>query len=283
MADEGAAETWYVRARGRILGPLSWEQLHALRERGQLARFDQVSRDRQSWMPADSLERLFPRGGSGGAFVAGSVARPSSAPSRAQQPDSSGFLILGDEDDRGGGPSAGPAVDLVMAAPVPDEPAAWYFAESGTPHGPVDYPELKRLARDGRVGPATLYWRSGLEQWTAGSDLPELNRLWPFDGESGATTASKSLPPVAPGIEPIRPDPALRVSPLAMVSIVSNLFCGVGNLAAIVVGVIALRQIARSGGTLAGKRQAIVGIALGIAGIATVALAWYWLTARAAG
>ena len=282
MAEEGSPETWYVRARGRILGPLTWEQLHALRDRGQLARFDQVSRDRQTWMPADNLERLFPRGGSAGAFVAGPVARPS-APSPARQAESSGFLILGDDDDGGGGPSPGPVIDLVTARPVPDEPAAWYYAEAGAPQGPVDYPELKRLARDGRVGPATLYWRSGLEQWTSGSDLAELNRLWPSEGQSGSATAGQSPPPGARGSEPIRPEAPPRVAPLAMVGIVSNLFCGVGNLAAIVVGVIALRQIARSGGTLAGKRQAIVGIAVGIAGLAAVALACYWLTARAAG
>ena len=31
MAGEEGAETWYVRARGRTLGPLSWAQLQALR------------------------------------------------------------------------------------------------------------------------------------------------------------------------------------------------------------------------------------------------------------
>ena len=187
MAGDDAAETWYVRARGRILGPLSWDQLLALRHRGQLARFDQVSRDRHAWVAADSLERLFPRTGTG-AFAVGPGAR-SPAPHRHKEPESSAFLIL--DDDAAAEPVASPASP---AGPTDEEPAGWHYADAGTPRGPVGYPELKRLAREGRIGPATLYWRSGLEQWTPGSELPELNRLWPFAEDSpSARTAGRTL------------------------------------------------------------------------------------------
>src|SRR5262245_54063292 len=120
MAGDDAAETWYVRARGRIQGPLSWAQLRALRERGQLARFDQVSRDRQSWAPADSLERLFPRTGAGGAFVPAAPAKDR-GPRRGPVPEEVGFLILDDDD-------ASVAVPR-RAGPVADEPVSWYYAE----------------------------------------------------------------------------------------------------------------------------------------------------------
>ena len=63
MTSEGATESWFVRARGRVQGPLTWAQLLALRERGQLARFDQISRDGQTWTGADTVDGLFPRGG----------------------------------------------------------------------------------------------------------------------------------------------------------------------------------------------------------------------------
>jgi GYF domain 2 len=271
MAGEDAGESWYVRARGRILGPLSWAQLQVLRERGQLARFDQVSRDRQNWTAADSLERLFPRGGSGGAFVAGPGARnPGSK--RGPEPESVDFLILGDED------GGGPVTDLGTAGPAAREATGWYYAEAGAPQGPVGYSDLKRLAKDGRIGPASLYWRSGLEQWTSGSDLPELNRLWPFEGASGGESRAATLPPRDRGVEPSGTDQVPRVSPLAIIGLALNLFCVAGNLAAIVVGALALRQVARSNGTLTGKALAVGAIALGLAGLLASALAYAWFS-----
>lgn len=278
MAGEDTGDTWYVRARGRVLGPLSWAQLQALRERGQLARFDQVSRDRQSWAPADSLERLFPRGGSGGAFVAGTGARtiserPKRRPVQEPEPEPDGFLIL--DDDAGG---SGP--DLRTAGPASDEPTGWYYAEAGVPQGPVDYPDLRRLAKDGRIGPDTLYWRSGLEQWTSGSDLRELDRLWPFDdGNRGAAT-SATPPARGAGDEPGRPLAAPRREPLAIISVASNVFCGIGNLAAVVIGIVALVRIARSKEPVGGKGLAVVGLAVGAAGLVACALVYSRLFAN---
>jgi hypothetical protein len=279
MASEAAAESWYVRARGRILGPLSWEQLQALRERGQLARFDQVSRDKQSWVPADSLERLFPRGGAGGAFIAPGRAKDQ-GPRRSQErePESVGFLILDDEDAGRSGHVARPGTSVS----ADDAPAGWYYAEAGAPQGPVGFSELTQLVKDGRIGPGTLYWKSGLDQWTAGSDLPELNLLWRYEGGPGATRGV-TLPPRGGSLEPGAAPVAPRVNPLAIVSLALNLICGVGNVAAIVVGVVALRQITRSNGSLGGKGQAIGGITLGALGFLGSVLAYFWLFAQGTG
>jgi hypothetical protein len=280
MAGEAAAESWYVRARGRILGPLSWEQLQALRERGQLARFDQVSRDRQTWLPADSLERLFPRGGGGGAFIPGG--RPEDrGPKRGPEPepDAVGFLIL-DDDDAGGSDQV--SSSRTAGSPA-NESAGWYYAEAGAPQGPVSLPELERLVDDGRIGAGTLYWRSGLDQWTAGSDLPELNLLWRYEANPGAAAGGATLRPRGGAPEPGATSVAVRVNPLAIVSLALNLICFVGNIAAIAAGALALRQIARSNGTLGGRRLAIGGIALGIAGTGISVLAYLWIIGKGSG
>ena len=50
---------WYVRARGRTLGPFTWSQLESLRDRGQLAQFHEVSQDKQTWVHASTLNELF--------------------------------------------------------------------------------------------------------------------------------------------------------------------------------------------------------------------------------
>jgi hypothetical protein len=291
MATGESAEGWYVRSRGRVQGPMTWGQLQAMRQRGQLARFDQLSRDGRTWGPADGVEGLFPRAGT--AFAAPPGDR-SSGKRATGSPETVGFLILDDEPESPGpspGRMAAPAVTgshgsatgrLSQPEPAVDlDHGAWFYADAGMPQGPVGLSELKALARDGRIGAETLYWRAGLDQWTAGSALPELGRLWRHDVESSPAAGSVTLPPRS---RPDSPGPAPLLDPLAAASLALNLLCGVGNLAAIVVGALALRRVERSNGALRGRELAIAGMALGIAGlVATAFVAYRYLAHPAPG
>jgi hypothetical protein len=51
---------YYLRARGKIIGPLSATQLRTLQSRGQISALDEVSEDRQNWTPASEVQGLFP-------------------------------------------------------------------------------------------------------------------------------------------------------------------------------------------------------------------------------
>ena len=99
----------------------------------------------------------------------------------------------------------------------------------------------------------------------------------------GPAAGGVNLPPRGRDADPDRPAADARVNPLASISVALNLFCGVGNLAAIVVGVVAIRQIARSNGTMTGKGMAIFGIALGVAGLAITAVASFWFLKKGSG
>ncbi len=266
MPGDETSETWYVRTRGRILGPLTWSQLRALRDRGQLARFDQLSRDRQDWISADRLEALFPTAGSSGAFVSGFEPSPSCpSPRREPAPDSDAnpniFMMLDPEEE--------PSQGVASAMPAADASNDWYYAEGGTPQGPVGLSVLARLASEGRIGPATLHWRSGLDQWTPGADIRELSRLWPSARKSPAPSTPEK--PVAPTVP---------VAPLAMISLIANLLCGIGNVASVIVGALALRQIARSGGELSGRRHAIAGMVLGVVGLLICVMFYFLIASR---
>ena len=253
MATGDSPGTWYVRARGRILGPLTRAQLQSLRDRGQLARFDQVSQDRQSWIGADQVAGLFP-----GSMKAGSRS------STAQSDEAADFMIL-DDDDAGFGP--GTAGTSVADAPE------WYFARGGTHQGPVPLKELQRMADAGEIDPETLVWRGGMEQWTPGSWVSELRFPVSFSAVRGANDATPSpgvtLLPRQGSPSPDRAVQATRTSVLAISSLVMGIFWmfGLGSLSAIVLGAMSLRQIARSQGTLTGKRLAATGIIVGIVGL----------------
>lgn len=54
------ASRYYIRFRGRKLGPLTVERLHSLARRGRFARHYEVSTDGKRWAPAADFPELFP-------------------------------------------------------------------------------------------------------------------------------------------------------------------------------------------------------------------------------
>lgn len=56
------AGAYYIRNRGKRLGPLPIDKLHAMARRGRFGRHFEVSRDGRRWAPADEFPELFPSG-----------------------------------------------------------------------------------------------------------------------------------------------------------------------------------------------------------------------------
>lgn len=52
--------------------------------------------------------------------------------------------------------------------------AQWYYMQGTEQQGPVSGSELKRLAREGRIGPEHLVWREGLPKWVYARMVPDL-------------------------------------------------------------------------------------------------------------
>src|SRR5438270_1005387 len=103
-----AEKRFFVRSRGKVLGPFDLEQLKALRNRGQLRRFHEVSQDRQSWVPAASLTELFHGDGAG---------------------EETAVLAHGPADAAGARPGSGGT-----PGPVPE----WFYVDAqGQQQGPV--------------------------------------------------------------------------------------------------------------------------------------------------
>ena len=73
--------------------------------------------------------------------------------------------------------------------------ARWFHAADGKPHGPVAAEEIVAGIRSGRIGPGTLVWREGMQQWAPVESTPE------FQGELGGGGAAPPIlgPPPPPG------------------------------------------------------------------------------------
>ena len=89
--------------------------------------------------------------------------------------------------------------------------------------------------------------------------------------ELTALTADVTVPPPAP--EPlVFVQPTRRLNVLAILSLFGGLFWfgWLGSIAAVILGHVALGQIARSGGRQMGRPAALVGLAFGYFGLATL-------------
>src|SRR5262249_42713580 len=135
----------------------------------------------------------------------------------------------------------------------------------GARQGPVRRSELKRLADRGEIGSDTLVWTSGMEDWTPGFLVSELD----FLAAEPSADAGTHLPSAPGQSGSYRTSRSPRTSPTAFAGLVLGLLwlCGAGSLAAIVVSVLALRRIDRARGALTGNGLAVAGLMLGIIGV----------------
>lgn len=152
-------EKIYVRFRGRTLGPLTSQKVQDLIARGQITRLHELSGDGLSWSKAEEFGEFFAKSNE----VVATEDRDlfSSESTTANSP--TGHSAVSDE------------ASVVDPQAEVDLNVEWYFHVDGENRGPVSRDVLRDFQTQGRLMPATLVWRSGLETWQAAEKvLPEL-------------------------------------------------------------------------------------------------------------
>ncbi len=230
---EFMSDTYYLRSRGKVLGPFPLDRLQTMKTRGQLGRTHQVSTDRQTWVAASALPELFAQAPEAIVF----------------EPAESEFVQAEGE------PSAVPA----SHGSGPNAPsAAWFYHVGGQQLGPASAMELRRLLTSGELGPEDMVWREGMESWAAIEDVPEL--------KPRATLAAGRGNPSSDGGTIAVPTSGLAIT--SMVLGILGLFLPclgllIGILA-VIFGGISLGQINRSRGRVGGRGMAITGLVTGL-------------------
>lgn len=221
--------SWYVRDRGKVLGPFDAAQLDALRRRGQLTRFHELSTDRRTWTRSEEPEKPAP------ATIAVGPPPASHEPEPAEW-----FFAVGD---------------------VPSGPVA--ISELKRKAGAGEITPVTMVWKDGMAGWAPCGDVAGF----IFPDTSKLN-VGGLEVNLADTRESKSPAHVIVQAES-RPWSAPKTSGLAVASLVLGLLwlCGHGSLLAVIFGAVAMGQIDRSRGTLEGKGLAITGLILGIIGV----------------
>lgn len=156
--------TYFMRARGKIFGPFSVDQLQTLRRRGQLSRVHEVSIDRDNWRPASSYPELFE---DAGAPVISVPAVISETLFQAESPP-----------------------NFQEGNTPPDLNATeWFYSIDGRQYGPVGQEELRRLVKEEEVLGNDLVWNSSMSEWTPSAEIRELQ---PRKQKKKQTTAAST-------------------------------------------------------------------------------------------
>jgi S1-C subfamily serine protease len=156
---------WYVRARGRTLGPFSWAQLESLRSRGQLAQFHEVSQDKRTWVHASTLHELF--------------------------------------SDRSGSDQNGQEYALKNSPPTVHTAGGWFYNNVAGSPVPVSAEQIAALVRSGQILADTPIWRQGLPSWLPLRDISEFASLFTASLAPGATLIQGGSLGNAPGLVPV--------------------------------------------------------------------------------
>jgi hypothetical protein len=229
------SQQYFIRVRGKTLGPFTIEKLRALRARGQFSRVHEFSTDRQSWLPASALEHVF------------APARTAPLPPALME---------------SAAPASAAAVTQAQAPAGTTGPgAAWHYNVGGELFGPVSIMELRSLVASGRLQADDYVWKESMPDWVPVAQLPELK------------TVSGAASPASSGPAPLYDDGLHHTSGFAVASLVMGLVglitpFLVFNLLAVIFGAVALKAIARSRVALGGRGMALSGLVLGAIGLA---------------
>ncbi len=133
-----ATRVYYIRIRGRVIGPKELPDMQRLAKRAQLNSRTPVSEDGLSWLTAGDFPEIF-------------TSAAAAAPPEQQQP----------------------ADEATAVAAVAEE---WHFAVNGQQHpNPVSLATLQSYVQAGTLGGGDLVYRAGWDNWRAVSSVPELS------------------------------------------------------------------------------------------------------------
>lgn len=255
---------WYVRSRGKVLGPFPLSQLEVLKNQGRLAKFDEVSRDRRIWVRAATIPELYPP----------PPHVEAASPDEPQQV----YPVTG-EHDAGGSAQT----DVVTT---------WYYMTDQTQNGPITLAEMIQLTHIGVVRAETYVWNADLPKWVPARDVPLLSVTavptatapTPAPAATGQGVGSLSLAGFVLGVLGVLS--ALLAFPLGLIPAASETgrrllvmlllatlgVSGLSAILAVTLGAIGMVRASKAGNDRRGYVMGMTGMILGIVGLVLLLL-----------
>jgi hypothetical protein len=127
---------YYVKIRGRTLGPFTPDRLRQMAQQGQLSRINLISQDGQDWIKAGEVP----------AFFEGAKQQPQERIEPTSEP---------------------------ITSPNQVKPE-WHYALGAEQHGPVTFGQVRGLVANQTLGAGDLVWKEGMSDWEPVSSIAEL-------------------------------------------------------------------------------------------------------------
>jgi hypothetical protein len=152
---------YFVKIRGRTLGPFTADRLRQMAQQGQLSRINLISNDGQDWVKAGEFPDFFEGVGSPARTAVAAVATE-------------------------------PAVVAPVNGASNQAKAEWHYAIGAQQHGPVTFGQIRGLVANGTLASGELVWKEGMADWEPVSSVPELAASLPQRQENARKRERRS-------------------------------------------------------------------------------------------
>jgi TM2 domain-containing membrane protein YozV len=169
------SDTYYIRIRGRVHGPMEIDRLKEMASKGQLSRSHELSEDGKAWRAAATMNELFER------------QRPVKEPSAVESKKETDTSQISAQKSSPPAPNGTPSIS--SGTPFVKE---WHYAIGTAQMGPVTTPELIELIRHRSLARDNIVWKEGMAQWTQAGYVPEL--VGAFSVSPSGSNAAYSVP-----------------------------------------------------------------------------------------
>ena len=146
-----AEKAYYIKIRGRVIGPVDAKRLVAMIREGSVSRIHKLSTDGKNWRSASEFPKFFQAAAQSGKSSA--KARSAAQPAIAQQ------VPIEQQAERQQVNS-----DLSPGF-LEDDSEEWYYGINGQSTGPVTMSTLKELLGNGQLANDDMLWKKGMGDW----------------------------------------------------------------------------------------------------------------------
>ena len=158
------SESYYIRIRGRVHGPMEMPRLQALAQKGQLSRIHDISHDGQNWQKASSFPVIFERR----AAVTTTATAGRVAAVKDNRAAASAMSEVANQPAAASNPGTSP----------PGDAAQWHYSINSMQYGPVSKMDLAHLVKNGSLAKDDLVWKEGMSNWGEACNMSELTSMF---------------------------------------------------------------------------------------------------------
>ena len=149
-------QTYYVKIRGRVLGPFNADRLTEMVKQGKLSRVHMLSADGDNWQKANEFPELFQVAAQSKANVGNTTAVESKN-------------------------------DNQQSPPAAQEEDVWHYGINNDSFGPVSPSVIVELIGTGQLTEHDLVWREGMGEWTKAASVPQFSNILARNGKNASS------------------------------------------------------------------------------------------------